>query len=50
MDQFIPVADNCSYTQNLSDASGEFFCLVAEQGHYGGRTLPTNTRDFTPAP
>ena len=44
MDQFIPVADNCSYTQNLSDASGEFFCLVAEQGHYGGRTLPTNTR------
>lgn len=44
MDQFIPVVDNCSYTQNLSDASGEFFCLVAEQGHYGGRTLPTNTR------
>lgn len=44
MEQFIPVADNFSYTQNLSDASGEFFCLVAEQGHYGGRSLPTNTR------
>ena len=44
MDQFIPVAINCSYTQNLSNTSGEFFCLVAEQGHYGGRTLPTNTR------
>ena len=44
MDQFIPVAINCSYTQNLSDKSDEFFCLVAEQGHYGGRTLPTNTR------
>ncbi|MBP97421.1 hypothetical protein CMK18_15840 [Candidatus Poribacteria bacterium] len=44
MDQFIPVAINCSYTQNLSDKSDEFFCLVAEQGHYGGQTLPTNTR------
>src|SRR5919197_2471078 len=26
------------------DAKGEFFRLVAEQGHYGGRTVPSATR------
>ena len=41
---FVPVADNCSYTQTQPDAKGEFFRLVAEQGHYGGRTKPTATR------
>jgi hypothetical protein len=41
---FISVADNCSYTQTQKDAKGEFFRLVAEQGHYGGRTQPTATR------
>ncbi len=41
---FISVADNCSYTQTQNDAKGEFFRLVAEQGHYGGRTQPTATR------
>jgi hypothetical protein len=42
--QFIPVADNCSYTQRQKDAKGEFFRLIAEQGHYAGRTEPTSTR------
>ena len=44
MREFVPVADNCSYMQSQRDAKGEFFRLVAEQGHYGGRTLPTATR------
>lgn len=44
MAAFIPVADNCSRTQNRQDAVGQFFNKVAEQGHYGGRTKPTNTR------
>ena len=44
MHNFVPVADNCSYTQNLQNTEGEFFCLVAEQGHYSGRTKPTTTR------
>jgi hypothetical protein len=41
---FIPVAENCSPLQGQPDAKGEFFRLVAEQGHYGGRTYPTSTR------
>jgi len=43
-DSFVSVADNCGYTQTQQDAKGEFFRLVAEQGHYGGRTKPTATR------
>lgn len=43
-DRFVPVTDNCSYTQRQQDAKGEFFRHVAEQGHYGGRTKPTVTR------
>lgn len=42
--QFIPVAENCSYLQWQQDAKGEFFRLVAEQGHYAGRTQPSATR------
>ena len=49
---FIPLAENCSPLQTQQDAKGEFFCLVAEQGHYGGRTVPSATRQgqyaFTP--
>ncbi|HEX2187113.1 MAG TPA: hypothetical protein VHN78_16585, partial [Chloroflexota bacterium] len=41
---FIPVAENCSPLQTQRDAKGEFFRLVAEQGHYGGRTVPSATR------
>ncbi|MCE2440548.1 MAG: hypothetical protein J4F39_14110 [Candidatus Latescibacteria bacterium] len=43
-ESYIPVADNCSYTQTQKDAKGEFFRRVAEQGHYGGRIEPTATR------
>ena len=41
---FIPVAENCSPLQRQKDAKGDFFRLVAEQGHYAGRTYPTGTR------
>jgi hypothetical protein len=41
---FVPVAENCSYLQRQQDAEGDFFRLVAEQGHYGGRVLPSDTR------
>jgi hypothetical protein len=43
-ERFIPVAENCSPLQRQQDAKGEFFRLVAEQGHYAGRTYPTGTR------
>ena len=42
--EFIPVAENSSYLQTERDAKGEFFRLVVEQGHYGGRTQPSATR------
>lgn len=42
--EFIPVAENCSSLQRQQDAKGEFFRLVAEQGHYAGRTQPSATR------
>ncbi|HET7558933.1 MAG TPA: hypothetical protein VFK80_03150 [Limnochordia bacterium] len=41
---FVPVADNVSHLQRQKDAEGEFFRKVAEQGHYAGRTIPTDTR------
>jgi hypothetical protein len=43
-DAFLPLAENCSPLQTQQDAKGEFFRLVAEQGHYGGRTVPSATR------
>ena len=43
-ERFIPVADNCSLTQQQRDEEGKFFRKVAEQGHYAGRTKPTGTR------
>ncbi|MDQ3703581.1 MAG: hypothetical protein M3442_22070 [Chloroflexota bacterium] len=43
-ERFIPVAENSSPLQGQRDAKGEFFRLVAEQGHYAGRTFPTGTR------
>ena len=51
-EHFVPLAENCSPLQTQQDAKGEFFRLVAEQGHYGGRTVPSATRQgqyaFTP--
>ena len=41
---FIPVVDNVSHSQIREDAHGEFFRKIAEQGHYRGRTIPTDTR------
>jgi hypothetical protein len=43
-ERFVPVADNCSPLQRQQDAEGDFFRLLAEQGHYAGRTQPTDTR------
>ena len=51
-EEFLPLAENCSPLQTQQDAKGEFFRLVAEQGHYAGRTVPSATRQgqyaFTP--
>jgi hypothetical protein len=41
---FVPVAENCTPLQRQEDDKGRFFRLVAEQGHYGGRTVPSATR------
>jgi hypothetical protein len=41
---FVPVAENCSHLQRQQDAEGDLFRLIAEQGHYGGRFQPTDTR------
>jgi hypothetical protein len=41
---FIPVAENSSSLERQQDDKGAFFRHVAEQGHYGGRTYPTATR------
>jgi hypothetical protein len=41
---FVPVAEDCSVLQRQQDAEGDLFRLIAEQGHYGGRFQPTDTR------
>jgi hypothetical protein len=43
-EQFIPVAENSSALERQTDDKGAFFHHFAEQGHYGGRTFPTSTR------
>ena len=43
-EQFIPVAEDSSALERQQDDKGEFFRHIAEQGHYGGRTHPTSTR------
>ena len=43
-EQFVPVAENSSALERQQDDKGEFFRHIAEQGHYGGRTFPTSTR------
>jgi hypothetical protein len=42
--QFVPVADEVSRLQRDRDAECRFFQGFCEQGHYGGRTRPSNTR------
>ena len=38
------MAENSSSLERQQDDKGEFFRHIAEQGHYGGRTYPTTTR------
>ncbi|MDA1265997.1 MAG: hypothetical protein O2816_13030 [Planctomycetota bacterium] len=42
--QFVPVADEVHRLQKADSVEGEHFRKIAEQGHYGGRTQPTDTR------
>ena len=42
--QFVPAADEVWGLQNRDDPASLLFQKVAEQGHYAGRTKPTNTR------
>jgi hypothetical protein len=41
---FVPVADEVHRLQRGKDAEARFFQGFSEQGHYGGRTQPTDTR------
>ena len=41
---FIPVADEVHRLQTGKSADARFFQGFSEEGHYGGRTKPTNTR------
>jgi hypothetical protein len=44
---FIPAADEVYRLQSGRDAECRLFQKFAEQGHYGGRTVPSNTRQGT---
>lgn len=44
LQQFVPVADEVSRLQRDDGPDCRFFQGFCEQGHYGGRTRPTNTR------
>ncbi len=40
----MPAADEVHHLQRVQGPEGTLFRTIAEQGHYGGRTKPTNTR------
>lgn len=42
--RFVPCADEVGFLQRVASAEGELFRRVAEQGHYAGRRVPTDTR------
>lgn len=44
LEDFIPAADEVHHLQTVKGPEGELFRKIAEQGHYAGRTKPTNTR------
>lgn len=44
LEAFVPVADEVGRLQRGEDRECRFFQSFAEQGHYGGRTEPSNTR------
>jgi hypothetical protein len=45
--KFIPAADEVGRLQSGRDAECRLFQKIAEQGHYGGRTQPSRTRQGT---
>jgi hypothetical protein len=45
--KFIPAADEVGRLQSGGDAECQLFRKIAEQGHYGGRTQPSRTRQGT---
>ena len=45
--KFIPAADEVGRLQSGWDAECRLFQKIAEQGHYGGRTQPSRTRQGT---
>lgn len=47
MSSFVPAADEVYRLQTGSDAECRLFQKFAEQGHYGGITKPSNTRQGT---
>lgn len=44
LESFVPVADEVGLLQSHEGPEGVLFRKIAEQGHYGGRTKPTSTR------
>lgn len=44
LEAFVPVADEVGRLQRGEDRECRYFQSFAEQGHYGGRTEPSNTR------
>jgi hypothetical protein len=42
--RFVLAADEVGYLQRVKGPEGELFRKIAEQGHYAGRSQPTNTR------
>jgi len=45
--RFVPAADEVAYLQSQKGPECELFRVLAEQGHYAGRSQPTNTRQGT---
>jgi hypothetical protein len=42
--KFVPAADEVGHLQRAKDPEALLFQQIAEHGHYGGRTVPTDTR------
>lgn len=47
MQEFVPAADEVWSLQHRKDPEAVLFQKIAEQGHYAGRTTPTDTRQGT---
>jgi hypothetical protein len=43
-EKFLPVADEVGRLQRVKDPDGLYFQVMAEHGHYAGRTTPSDTR------